>query len=196
MFSGIIEIKAKATKSYKTKDGLRISLPIPKKWKLEVGESINIDGVCSTIEILELLSFTIFYMPETLSKTTFKSNLKDHEFNLEKCLTLNSLVGGHLVSGHVDATGKVSKIVKEDESKIITFTLPSNLTKYIIYKGSICVNGVSLTVVNVSRTTFTVSLIPHTLKVTNLGSLEKDDLVNIEVDMVAKYLEKLTLKKK
>lgn len=194
MFSGIVELKQKAKKIVKTKDGLRLSFPIPNKWKTKIGESINIDGICTTVEKLSEKEFSVFYMPETLSKTTLSNLKNDHEFNFEKCLTLNSLIGGHLVTGHIDTMVKVLKIEEEEESKVITFTLPSEFAKYLIYKGSICINGVSLTVVEVLKNSFKVSLIPHTLKVTNLGSLKKDDIVNIEVDMIAKYLEKIVRK--
>lgn len=192
MFSGIVEFKQKAKKFTKTKDGLRLSFPIPHGWDLEIGESINIDGVCTTVEKINDKDFTVFYMPETLSKTSLKSLGENHEFNFEKCLTLNSLIGGHLVTGHVDTTVKVLQIIEESESKVITFKLNEKFAKYIIYKGSICINGVSLTIVNADNKSFTVSLIPHTLKITNLGTLKKGDIVNIEVDMLAKYLEKLS----
>lgn len=193
MFSGIIEFKKKTRDIKKTKDGLRMTFPIPVGLKISLGESLNIDGVCSTVESLNGKSFGVFYMPETLKKSTFGVISEKHEFNLEKSLTLNSLVGGHLVSGHTDTTAEVVKIEKESESRLITFKLFSKFTTYIVYKGSICVNGVSLTVVDVTKDTFTVSLIPHTLRVTNLGKLQEGDKVNVEVDLIAKYLEKLTV---
>ena len=191
MFSGIIQNTEKVRKIIKEKDSLRIEIPIPKNWKIEIGESINIDGVCSTVERIKNKMFSVFYMPETLSKTNLSNVNKGHILNLEKSLTLNSLIGGHLVSGHIDTTGKISKIIDEVESRIITINLPRKFTKYIVYKGSICVNGVSLTIVEVYDSSFIVSLIPHTLKNTNLGSLKRGDLVNIEIDLIAKYLEKL-----
>jgi riboflavin synthase len=130
-------------------------------------------------------------MAETLRRTSFGSLPNSHDFNLEQPLTLNQLIGGHLVQGHVDTTAKVTKIVKEGESQTVWFEIEPKFTKYMIYKGSITINGVSLTVVEIDKTTFSVSLIPYTLTHTNLGHLSIGDMVNIEVDMVAKYIEKL-----
>lgn len=193
MFSGIIEKTTKALKLEKDNNSLRLTLKTPRGWKLSLGESISIDGTCCTVEKLNTSSFSVYMMLETLRKTTFSNILRTHIFNLEKCLTMQSLIGGHLVSGHIDTTAKVTKIVKEQESKTLTFEISSEFTKYIIHKGSIAVNGVSLTVVTVDKKSFSVSLIPYTLEHTNLGSLEVGSLVNIEVDLVAKYLEKLVI---
>ena len=191
MFSGIITATAIATKIEKGKDSLRVSLPVPKKWKLQKGESINIDGICSTVEKIKGDIFSVFYMAETLRKTSLSSLGPNHIFNLERSLTLQSLIGGHLVSGHVDTAASLSSIKPEGEAKVLVFKLPAKFTKYIIYKGSICVNGVSLTVVHVDKNSFTVSLIPYTLSHTNLGELKPKDTVNVELDLIAKYLEKL-----
>lgn len=191
MFSGIITATAIATKIEKGKNSLRVSLPVPKKWKLQEGESINIDGICSTVEKIKGEIFSVFYMAETLRKTSLSSLGPNHIFNLERSLTLQSLIGGHLVSGHVDTTASLSSIKSEGEAKVLVFKLPPKFTKYIIYKGSICVNGVSLTVVHVNKNSFTVSLIPYTLSHTNLGELKLKDTVNVELDLIAKYLEKL-----
>ena len=130
-------------------------------------------------------------MQETLNKTSLNTLSITHVFNLEKCLTLNSLIGGHLVSGHVDTTAEIVNVIADGESKTLEFKIDPQFIKYIIYKGSICINGVSLTIITVSKNSFSVSLIPHTLSHTNLGELKKHDKVNIEVDMIAKYLEKL-----
>ncbi len=191
MFSGIIEGLEKPKKINKISEGLRLEIPVPNKWKMKIGDSICVDGVCSTIEKIANGAFEVYYMPETLSKTTLSQASAEHFFNLEMPLKLNSLVGGHLVSGHVDTTAEVLSIKKEKDSRILEFRLPKQFTKYIVYKGSITINGVSLTVVSVSSTSFTVSLIPYTLTHTNLGNLKTGNKVNIEVDMVAKYLEKL-----
>lgn len=191
MFSGIIEVLEKPKKIQKLTKGLRVEFDIPKVWKVIEGESVNIDGVCSTVEKLSGSSFTVYYMPETLSKTTLPKVLNDHFFNLEKSLTLSSLVGGHLVSGHVDTVAILSSVKDEKDSKILKFKLPGKFIKHLVYKGSITVNGVSLTVVSVDKDKFTVSLIPYTLSHTNLGELKVGDEVNIEVDLISKYLEKL-----
>ncbi len=194
MFSGIITAAAQAKSIKKTRNGLEATLPVPKGWKLELGESINIDGVCSTVKSLNKQFFEVYWMAETLSKTNLGSIDKNHTFNLERCITFQTLISGHLVYGHVDCTATVRSVKSDGESKTLLFSLPSKFTKYIIYKGSIAVNGVSLTVVTVDKDSFSVSLIPHTLFHTNLGDLQKGDTVNIEVDMMAKYLEKLIKK--
>lgn len=191
MFSGIIEKKAKINKIEKFNDSVRVYIPIPKNWEVKLGESINMDGICSTVEKIQGKDFCIYYMPETIRKTNLTTISEKHFFNLEKCLTLSTLIGGHLVSGHIDTTAEVASIKKESEAKVVIFKINNKFTKYIIYKGSITVNGVSLTIVKVNNNSFTVSLIPYTLENTNLGDLKKGDTVNIEVDLIAKYLEKI-----
>lgn len=191
MFSGIIKDIAIASKIEKGKDFLRVTIPVPKNWKIVEGESINIDGICSTVEKISDKTFTVFYMAETLRKTNLSNLNSLHMFNLERSLTLQSLIGGHLVSGHVDTTASLISIKPEGDARVLGFKIASKFTKYIIYKGSICVNGVSLTIVHVTKDSFTVSLIPYTLSHTNLGDLKKGDTVNIELDLIAKYLEKL-----
>ncbi len=191
MFSGIIQSTIKAGKIEKKDKSMILSFPIPKEWELKVGESINIDGVCSTITEIKNKSFSVFYMPETVKKTSLAALPKDHIFNLERSLTLSDLVGGHLVSGHVDTTGIVQSMIKEGGSVVLHFILPEAFARYLIYKGSVAINGVSLTVISANNKGFSISLIPHTLSHTNLGKLKRGDSVNIEVDMIAKYVEKL-----
>ncbi len=191
MFTGIIQITEKAETIEKNAESIKMSFLIPQGWELVEGESINIDGVCSTVKQLNQNSFSVYYMEETLEKTTIASLDKNHTFNLERSLTLQSLIGGHLVSGHIDTTGKVEKIEEVEDAKVLTFSIKEKFTKYIISKGSIALNGVSLTVVAINATSFTVSLIPYTLTHTNLGELKTGDFVNIEVDMIGKYVEKM-----
>lgn len=193
MFSGIIEYTEKPTKIENGQDSLTITLPVPEGWNVKLGDSVSLDGVCCTIQKLDAHEMSFFLMHETLSKTTFGSISKDYRINVELPLTLSSFIGGHLVSGHIDTTARVIKATMDGESKILTFELGKNFTRYIIYKGSITVNGVSLTVTTVNDSEFSVSLIPYTLENTNLGSLNSGDSVNIELDLIAKYLEKLSL---
>lgn len=192
MFSGIVEGAVRAKKIVKDDGTMRLYLPMPKDWSINLGDSISVDGVCSTVENKKDSEFSVYYMPETLSKTTMSGVIPSHVFNLERCLTLQSLIGGHLVSGHIDTTAQLTSIKEMQDSKVMTFKLDPKFTKYIVYKGSIAVNGVSLTVVSVNSNSFVVSLIPYTLRNTNLGSLKKGDEVNIELDLIAKYLEKLS----
>ena len=189
MFSGITEKTANASRVERIDGSLRIWFRLPGAFKLKFGESVLVDGVCSTVEKKTGNEFAVYYMPETLRKTTFSKIPDSHLFNLERCLTLASLVGGHLVSGHVDTVAKVISITVEGDSKLLKFEISKQFSKYIIYKGSIAVNGVSLTVVSCGKEFFNVSLIPHTLLHTNLNQLKIGSKVNIEVDLIAKYLE-------
>ena len=191
MYSGIIQITEKAEKFERTGQAMRAWFKIPKGWNLALGESINLDGACATIEKIEDDLFSVYWMDETLQKTTFATIVKDHLFNVERCLSLNDLIGGHLVQGHIDTIAQVISIKTVGDSKVFTFSLPKHFSKYLIYKGSVAVNGVSLTLTEVTDTTFSVSLIPYTLSHTNLGELKTGDNVNIEIDMIAKYVEKL-----
>lgn len=193
MFSGIVQKTAKAKKIDKIGDSLRVTFDNIAGFYLKAGESVLVDGVCSTVEKKTIHGFRVFWMGETLRKTVFGRIDVNHKYNFEKCLRLDDLVGGHLVSGHVDTTAEVKSVKNDGESRNLKFKTDPKFTKYIIYKGSICVNGVSLTVTSVSPNSFSVSLIPYTLTHTNLGNLKVGDLVNIEVDMIAKYLEKLRI---
>ena len=195
MFSGIVTALEKAKKIEKSQNSMSVVLPTPMDWNLNEGESVNIDGICSTVKQIEDKSFSVYYMPETLRVTNLSKVSENHEFNLERSLTLNSLVGGHLVAGHIDCVGEVSKVLPVGDSVVLTINLPREFAKYLIYKGSVAVNGVSLTVVEANPNNFVVSLIPYTLKHTNLGSAKVGNQVNIEVDLMAKYLEKLVGKK-
>ena len=195
MFSGIIKALVKPIKLKKTSKSMSATLPIPKNWKVKEGESISVDGVCSTITRVKDNTFSVFYMPETLRKTTLCQLSNEHLFNLAQSLRLNDLIGGHLLSGHVDTTATLFSSKDEGQAKILRFSIPFKFNRYIVYKGSIAVNGVSLTVSGVDKKSFVVSLIPYTLQHTNLGKLNIRDAVNIEVDMLAKYLEKLAITK-
>lgn len=191
MFIGIIQKTEKAISIEKHAQSMEIAFPIPSLWEITEGESINIDGICSTVKQLNQNTFSVYYMDETLRKTALTSLDKEHVFNLERSLTLQTLISGHLVSGHIDTIARVNNIEEVGDAKILSFSIKKEFTRYIIMKGSITVNGVSLTIVKVYDDSFAVSLIPYTLTHTNLGKLKVGDLVNIEVDMIAKYIEKM-----
>lgn len=190
MFTGIITAQAKPIKVEEKPESIELTLPIPKGWKMQLGDSIAIDGICATVKDLSKTAFSVYFMAETIDKTSLKSLSDNHEYNLEQPITLQDVLSGHIVSGHVDATATVSQVKDLEGSRNITFSVDQSFTKYMIYKGSICVNGVSLTITKVTKDSFSVSLIPYTLEHTNLGTIGKGDIVNIEVDMFAKYLEK------
>lgn len=191
MFSGIIQKTAKAKNIQRQGKNLWLQISVPSGFTAEEGESISVDGICSTVEQKKGNCLSFYYMPETLHRTTITKTTDSHVFNLERSLTLQSLIGGHLVSGHIDTTAVLESISTQGKSKLMKFNINRKFTKYIIYKGSIALNGVSLTVVSAIKDYFTVSIIPYTQKHTNLGQLKIGDPVNIELDLIAKYLEKL-----
>jgi riboflavin synthase len=168
-----------------------IALMKPRGWKLRVGESVSVEGVCSTVAKLNGRLFQATYMPETLRRTTLGALGAGSRVNLERSLRLSSLIGGHLVQGHVDGTARISKVTPEGEAKIYEFETAKGVSRYIVEKGSIAVDGISLTVVKTAPERFAVSLLRQTLERTTLGGKGVGDRVNIEVDLLAKYIEKL-----
>ncbi len=188
MFTGIITAQETVASTAKENEMVNVVISRPKKWELEVGESININGVCSTVTEMTADDFTVAYMPESLRLTTASELEKGSKVNLERSLQMKDLLSGHTVSGHTDTTGQIKEIVEEGDS--YTLTISYDKPQYIIHKGSVAVNGISLTAINPTDDTFQVSLIPHTWENTNLSSLKVGDLVNIEYDMIAKYIER------
>ena len=195
MFTGIIEKMGTVVEKSLNR------ITIETEWKdLKVGESISVNGVCLTVAQSENFtpsgSFTADLSPETLNSTTLGSLKIGGKVNLERALKLGERLGGHLISGHVDGLGKVKTIIREKGGKLFQITTSPEILKYIVSKGSIGVDGISLTVVQVIDSRgFSVSIIPHTEKVTTFGLLKVNDSVNIEVDMLAKYVENLINKK-
>jgi riboflavin synthase len=159
----------------------------------EEGESIAVNGACLTARNIKGNRFYVDVSPESLRRTVLGTLQTGSRVNLERALRLNDRLGGHLVSGHVDAQGQVKERRSAGDFTLFTFTLDSALTRYVVEKGSITINGVSLTVNSCDRDRFSVSIIPHTLAVTSLGRLREGDQVNIEVDIIGKYVEKLLL---
>jgi len=161
----------------------------------EEGESIAVNGVCLTARDFAGNRFLVDVSPETLSRTGLGSLQTGSRVNLERALRLSDRLGGHMVSGHVDSLGKVKGRRSVGDFTLFTFSLSRSLMKYVIEKGSIAINGVSLTVNSIEGERFTVTIIPHTLAVTTLGELKTGDPVNIEVDIIGKYVEKLLMDK-
>jgi len=200
MFSGIIQQKGhiKCLSSnfqnrthYKKSAGKQILIICNLKnfAKLSIGESIAIDGVCLTVINKTKQGFIVDVSPETIAicqKNMFIEN--KNSVNLERAMRYGDFVGGHLVSGHIDGVGKVIKIKKNKEFTNMVFKVPRKLKRFMVIKGCIAVNGVSLTVNKVTNNKFSVMLIPHTLKETNLGELKIGHLVNLESDLLARYL--------
>lgn len=192
MFTGIITYQAKINKIIKTDSVyLEFQPPLDFLTDLKEGDSIAINGACLTvIEILET-TFKIQIIPESLDKTTFKNSKEGDLVNLEKALQLSQRLDGHLVQGHVDGVAKVTNFVQNQDSWVLGVEIPENFRKYIAYKGSICLNGVSLTVSKKTDTGLEVSLIQHTIENTNLGNLKVGDLLNFEIDVITRYVESL-----
>ncbi|MCK5591989.1 MAG: riboflavin synthase, partial [Candidatus Pacebacteria bacterium] len=175
MFTGIIK-KLSSVENVSSDNGsLFVTIRIPKNWKVWKGESIAINGVCSTVKSLTKKDFIVEYMPETIKKTTVENFKKGGPVNLEKSLRMNDLLDGHLVQGHIDTTGRILEIKKVRGSKVIKIKIPVSFMKFVADKGSITVDGTSLTVVKAGKDWFTISLVSYTLENTNLGTVEVGD---------------------
>ncbi len=161
----------------------------------EEGESIAVNGSCLTARDIKGAVFTVDVSPESLNRTNLGALQVGSVVNLERALRLSDRLGGHMVSGHIDASGRVLERRSAGDFTLFSFSVPSGLTKYVIEKGSVAINGVSLTVNSCEGDHFSVSIIPHTLAVTTLGQLKGGDQVNIEVDIIGKYVEKLLTEK-
>jgi riboflavin synthase len=157
----------------------------------EIGDSVAIDGVCLTVVAVDGSTFAFDAVPETLARTALSTLERDSSVNLEPALRAGEPLGGHYVQGHVDGVGTVRSIERERDGKRIWFDAPADLLRYVVEKGSIAVQGASLTVATTDGAGFAVALIPHTLDVTTFGALTVGDRVNLEVDVLAKYVEKL-----
>ena len=158
---------------------------------VSIGDSIAVNGVCLTVTQLDKNYFSSDVSQETLNCTTFSQLKKGQNINLEKSLRLNQGVDGHIVSGHVDGVGKITLIAIEGDSTRMKIKVDDNLVKYIAKKGSICINGVSLTVNEIDGNFFDVNIVPHTFSVTTLDELKVNSQVNIEIDIIARHIEQL-----
>jgi riboflavin synthase len=160
---------------------------------LKIDDSIAVDGICLTVISVSGNKFDVEVVEETLRKTTAGSFRVGTRVNLERCLRPTDRMGGHIVQGHVDATARVVSIREQAGGILFTIRLPDHLAKYVISEGSISINGVSLTVARLDGGEVTISLIPHTLQKTTLGNLAPGDAVNIEVDVLSKYVERILM---
>ncbi len=191
MFSGIVEAIARVTAVREAHGQRFVSIARPRGWKMREGESVAVEGVCSTVQRNNGRVFEIAYMPETLRRTTLGGIERGSRVNLERSAKLSSRIGGHWVQGHVDATGRIRSVRAEGEARIYEFEIPAQFSRYIVEKGSIAVDGISLTVVRTRRGRFSVSLLAYTMEKTTLGAKRPGARVNIETDILAKYTEKL-----
>lgn len=193
MFSGIISAVAKIKKVEEKKNDLFLTIQKPKGWHIKAGDSIATNGVCLTVKKVNSDSYITELMSETLSRTYF-GKIKLDKVNLERPLTLSTPLDGHFVTGHVDSVGKIKEIVRIGQAKIFKIGFPKKFNKLVVEKGSITIDGISLTVVDVGSDWFTVSLVDYTLEHTTMDENKKNDLVHLEFDILAKYLNKIIKK--
>ncbi len=195
MFTGIIKEIGKVSKINKKKDEASFTISAKDTIKdKEIGQSIAVNGVCTTITRLSKDSFSFDAIPETLKRTNLSSLKVNDKVNLEPALRLDQPIDGHLVQGHVDCEGTVVANKKFKDEITLTIDFPKEISKYLAFKGSITINGVSLTIANLQTQTLSVELTPLTLKKTNLQYLKLEDKVNLEIDLIARYLEALVQK--
>jgi riboflavin synthase len=194
MFTGIVSTTGTIQEITRTggDSRLRIFCSAIEKQHFRIGDSIAVSGVCLTMLEPEETGFSADVSNETLELTTLGNLEPGRQLNLELAMGLEDRLGGHMVSGHVDGKAQLMSRRKDARAERFEFEVPADLARYVAKKGSICVDGVSLTVNEVNGARFTVCLIPHTLEVTTLGDLQPGDEVNIEVDLIARYLERLT----
>ncbi len=192
MFTGLTEEQGKIKSCNVSSRGMEITILCSKILSdIRKGASICVDGACQTVTDFGADYITVQASNETLKVTNYK-NLKSGDYvNLERALTLNTRIDGHIVSGHIDCCAEFLNAEDDGFSKEFFFKLPKDFAKYVIYKGSIAINGVSLTIASINENIFSVELIPTTLKEVNLSNLKKGDIVNIETDIFAKYIEKI-----
>ena len=191
MFNGIIKHTGKISKIYKNNNNCIIKILSKIKFtKNEIGSSISCSGACLTLEKYKGNLSKFYISKETLNRTNFKSSNKGDLINLEKSLKYGDRISGHFAQGHVDTTSIIKKIDFVGKSWFVNFKLPKKYKKYLIQKGSITINGVSLTISKILKDGFQIVVIPQTLKLTNLMYLKEKNVVNIEFDVLGKYIKK------
>ncbi|MCY6484886.1 riboflavin synthase [Clostridium aestuarii] len=191
MFTGIVEEIGSIESVSRGTESAKIKIKANKVLEdVKLGDSISTNGVCLTVTEFNKNSFVVDVMAETMRKSSLDSLKKGNKVNLERALRVGDRLGGHLVSGHIDGVGSVKDFKKEDNAIWITIEAPSNILKYIVLKGSISIDGVSLTVAYVDDGSFKVSIIPHTQDETILVKKNIGDKVNLECDMIGKYVER------
>ncbi len=191
MFTGLVLGLGRIERLERSGDGVRIAVATPLGGELQEGDSVAVNGVCLTATGVDRASFSAEVMNESLTRTSLGDAVIGAEVNLELPLRASDRLGGHVVQGHVDGVGRVTGVVDDGFARRLEIEAPRELLRYVVQKGSIAVDGVSLTVAGLDSESFTVSLIPETLTRTNLGRAEPGTRVNLEVDVLAKYVEKL-----
>ena len=189
MFTGIIEATGRIRRVAPKGGGTSVTIETPKPLAaLKLGESVSVNGACLTVTGMRGRQFTVELSPETLRRTTLGKATTGDRVNLERALRLGDRLGGHIVQGHVDGVGKLEAITPDREWSLYRFAAPAALVPFLVDKGSIAIDGVSLTLFECSGTRFTVALIPHTLAITTLGARRPGDRVNVEADILLKQI--------
>lgn len=192
MFTGIVQHVGTLRRVERSPSGLRVRVDCPAMaQRLAPDDSISVAGVCLTVTGRDATAFDLDVVPETLSRTTLGAAAPGIRVNLEPAATPTTALGGHFVQGHVDGTTEVVACAALGDGARLTFRLPGELARYVVTKGSITIDGVSLTVAAIASGCFEVALIPHTMSHTTLGALEVGGRVNVEVDVIAKYVERI-----
>jgi riboflavin synthase len=191
VFTGLVQDLGRIGRTDRSERGARLTIETSLASELREGDSIAVNGVCLTATELEERAFAAEAMNETLAHTSLGDLEPGSAVNLELPLRASDRLGGHLVQGHVDGLGTVSTVSEDGFARRVEIDAPREVLRYVVHRGSIAVDGVSLTVAELNRRSFTVSLIPETLERTNLGNAEAGTRVNLEVDVLAKYVEKL-----
>jgi riboflavin synthase len=195
MFTGIIEEVGRIARLEQRGENRRITIASERTPKeLKTGDSVSVSGVCLTALDIKVTTFCADLAPETWARTSFSRLHEGSLVNLELPMKADGRFGGHIVQGHVDGVGKLIAFncIGDSENRWLEIELPQEIEKYTVYKGSICIEGISLTVAKLEGKRCTVAIIPHTVEMTNLHSLEPGDPVNLEADLIAKYVEKMT----
>jgi riboflavin synthase len=196
MFTGLIEGLGEIKSIKRLAKGIfldistNFSIDNPQK-----GESIAVNGICLTATEINEKGFAVDVSPETLNRSSLQKIKTSDTVNLERALRATDRLGGHIVSGHIDCAGDIKNIRNLGDFTIFDFAMPNEYAKYVVEKGSVCIDGISLTVNSCADTSFSVSIIPHTIKMTNLQFKKIGDIVNLEFDIIGKYVEKLMSRK-
>jgi len=191
MFTGIVEATGEVAAIESASDGTRMRIGAPFAAELSEGQSVSVDGACLTVEEHADEVFEVFLASETLDRTTLGARVVGDPVNVERAMPADGRFDGHLVQGHVDATTAIRAVERVGEDWLYEFDLPAGQSRYVVEKGSIALDGISLTVAEVDAETFTVAIVPTTYEETTLSGKEAGDRVNVEIDVIAKYVEEL-----
>ncbi|MDX8364778.1 riboflavin synthase [Cytobacillus sp. IB215665] len=195
MFTGIVEEVGKVNRLTHSIDAIELQIDARKILSdIQLGDSIAVNGVCLTVTSFNEFGFAVDVMPETIKATSLKLLKNGSSVNLERAMLANGRFGGHFVSGHVDGVGEIISKTRKGNAIYYVIAIDEKLAKYILHKGSVAVDGTSLTIFDVVDKSFTISIIPHTLSETIIGQKEVGDIVNIECDVIGKYIEHFLLR--